>query len=313
MPGAVITSCTNRKRSLTSQQIRARHLRPAKIDDLADAWLKMVSTGREHGRPAGSLYVGRSFSEARLTSEALNANLYVLSAGLGLLDVKTVVPSYGATISPSSEDTITERIIGEPNSPTAWWQQLYQKSPFTLTWGEFIDSNPSSYIIVALPKPYLQMIGQDLLSLPHSHRDRLRIFSKGAGQILEKPLQKYVMPYDDRLDSKESAYRGTQADFAQRAAHHFVRLINRTIVNDASADAEKVENALAKFIAPKRIVGSRASDAEILKIIEEQWTKASGRSSRLLRILRDDLLIACEQKRFQTLFRKIKMQRELEL
>jgi len=313
MPGAVITSCTNRKRFPTSRNLRAQFLSNAKIEDLADCWLKAVSNGEEHRWPAGSLYAGRSFSEARLTSEALNANLYVLSAGLGLVDVKTVVPSYGATISPNSEDNITQRIIGEPNSPTAWWQQLCQKSPFAVTWEELIDNNPSSYIIVALPKPYLQMIEQDLLSLPQGHRDRLRIFSKGAAQLLAKPLQKYVMPYDSRLDSNESAHRGTQADFAQRAAHHFVQLIDRAEVKDTSSDAAEVEHALAKFVPPKKSIGASASDAEILKIMEEQWTKANGKSSRLLRIFRDDLAIACEQKRFQTLFKKLKMQRELEL
>jgi hypothetical protein len=51
-------------------------------------------------------------------------------------------------------------------------------------------------------------------------------------------------------------------------------------------------------------------DDEVLKVlIAQHWMAANGSGSRLLRIFRDDLNIACEQGRFAALVREVRATR----
>ena len=54
----------------------------------------------------------------------------------------------------------------------------------------------------------------------------------------------------------------------------------------------------------------RLSDDEILKVIDAHWDKAKGQSGLMLRVLRDDLNLACEQGRFKHLFHAAKIIRK---
>ena len=47
-------------------------------------------------------------------------------------------------------------------------------------------------------------------------------------------------------------------------------------------------------------------DEEIKSIIRKHWHDVEGRSGKMLRLFRDHLMIACEQKRFSDLFKEVK-------
>lgn len=115
------------------------------------------------------------------------------------------------------------------------------------------------------------------------------------------------MPYDDRLDSAGPGHSGTQTDFAQRALRHFVtEVLNQREDGDAQAHSSLVLEALsslAKREIPKR---QRLSDYEIGKVIRDNWEQGNGQSTALLRIIRRDLDIACEQSRFRNIYQLVK-------
>ena len=50
----------------------------------------------------------------------------------------------------------------------------------------------------------------------------------------------------------------------------------------------------------------RADDDEILQLLRTHWDAYKGQSSRLLRFLRDDALVACEQSRFRALWLQLR-------
>jgi len=114
------------------------------------------------------------------------------------------------------------------------------------------------------------------------------------------------MPYDERLELVDG-YAGTRSDFAQRAMRHFVEsLAGQQLQRD---DAKSlVESALGHRSAKSRIARTKATDDEIAALLRLHWHKQRGSSSRLLRYLRDDAQVACEQKRFQTIWRGLKAQ-----
>jgi len=59
---------------------------------------------------------------------------------------------------------------------------------------------------------------------------------------------------------------------------------------------------LQKPIVPER---KRKTDDEILTLLRENWCRLNGSATALLRYLRDDALVACEQSRFRTLRQQV--------
>ena len=55
---------------------------------------------------AKRLYAGRGFAEATLAAECCHADLWIVSAGLGLVHGEEEVPAYDLTLSAESESSI---------------------------------------------------------------------------------------------------------------------------------------------------------------------------------------------------------------
>jgi len=119
-------------------------------------------------------------------------------------------------------------------------------------------------------------------------------------------IQKVCMPYDARINDA-SCCPGTMSDFAQRAAHHFVKYIwSISSQQTAEYHANEVIRLLSKLIKPVIPKRKQVGDDEVRNIITMNWERAQGISNRMHRVLRDELLIACEQKRFSQLFNQVK-------
>ncbi len=68
---------------------------------------------------------------------------------------------------------------------------------------------------------------------------------------------------------------------------------------------------LSPLTAPAKRVGRRATDEEIKAAIAAHYEAVGGQSSQMLRKLRDELGLACEQSRFRNLFKGVvQMRRE---
>jgi hypothetical protein len=123
-------------------------------------------------------------------------------------------------------------------------------------------------------------------------------------------LRPYVMPYDDRLDGPDSPVRGTRGDFAGRALHHFAEYIVRDGDNQSAGEhGAAVSAALSGWRMAARFDRQRLEDSEVLALIRDHWDAERGSTARLLRRLRDDLGVACEQGRFADLARRVRAEK----
>ena len=146
----------------------------------------------------------------------------------------------------------------------------------------------------------------EVMGLPIDRFARLRLFTRTPRSRIPEGLRNYVMPYDDRLDGPDSDIRGTRSDFAARALRHFAGL---QTCGTATEDAAAVDAALAGWRMPKIQNRIRRDDSELLNLMRQHWDSAEGKSSKLLRLFRDDLGVACEQGRFATLARQVRGER----
>lgn len=296
MKSAIITNCTNRKRSFGGEIAEFRNVQLADVNDAAEQWLDILGKIKWL-MPARDVYIGRSFAEMKKATRHLNADLFIASAGLGLIKDEAPIPNYSATITCGSKDSILKKIPGSRASE--WWEQLNSESTFCTN----VDFKLYDKIYIALTAPYLDMVMPNILSLIRSGHNGVRIFTKTTS-ICEVAI-KYRMPFDDRLNDPNGPKPGTETDFPQRALSYFAEIVKDNTSNDIRLDFSIAESALSGYNAPKKPIRIQKNDAEICEIIRCEMNVVGSRSSKMLRHLRDDLNIACEQKRFQGLFKSV--------
>ena len=307
MQPLVITSCTNRKRVAPDETLRGTSLQRGELGAVAEAWAQRLRSAQPATRADG-LYCGRAFRDARAAAERARGALYIVSAGLGLVPAHAKVPSYSLTITSNSSESVLNRIAGSCTA-TRWWEALISCSPFSDQLATVVQQCPGA-ILVALPTSYLSMVWAQIEGLPSAAQARLRIFTRMPSHSIPAALKPYKMPYDARFDGTGTAYPGTQGDFAQRALLHFVeRILPQEPTGNAETHAQAVDASLASLRAPTIPARRRLSDSDVVALIHRHWNAVSGQSSRMLRFLRDDLKVACEQSRFRALFNAAKKER----
>ncbi len=250
---------------------------------------------------ACEFYAGRGFSEVLKTANYLGASTAIVSAGLGLIPGESKIPSYDLTVT-EGQNNVLNKLNSTQRTSKIWWQALHKELGVSAPFEKMLNEHPKKIILIALPSTYLAMVEHELLSLSPSLMGRLRIFTSELGQrSLPIELQKQVMPYDERLET--TTHTGTRSDFPQRALRHFVMQLHAESLSTCEASAsvtESLKNQLRRVV-PVRV---KKTDQEIIDCLCTNWDAYCGASGRLLRCLRDDLGVACEQSRFRMLWKQ---------
>lgn len=304
----VITTCTNRKRKPVAARLHAGDLKKGSIAQVAAEWgERLVETCETY--PASTLYGGRSFRDAMVAADKVGAELLIVSAGLGLVGARMQVPSYACTVISGAADSIAAPVT-EDFSRANWWKELRQLSPFTMELADLADVR-TGLIMAALSEGYVEMMLEEFLMLPEERRGDLRLFTRTPQKRIAAQLQPYLMPYDDRLDGPDSPIRGTRSDFAARALLHFVdHILCSEDVRSAEKHSNAIEQAMRGWAEPTVFSRKRLSDEEIKQLMRSHWSETRGRTTKLLRLFRDELDIACEQGRFASLARQVRTEAE---
>lgn len=295
----IITNCTARKRRGSDAIAWRQQFLGDDLKETSRRWRRELRAHLPKMR-AQDMYVGRSIAEAKWVAEALQAPLFVVSAGLGLINSTDEVAPYDLTASGSQSALHGALRLFGATTPE-WWELLCDGRGIF----ELVLQHPSAIVLAALPANYVEMVSSDLQKCSQAQLSRIRLFTSQPGRrILPASLAGIAMPYDVRLESTPN-YAGTQADFPQRAMRHFVECINAHSL-PATGACIAVKGALARCKKPQVVDRVRADDAAIKTLLRSQWNATGGRSSILLRYLRDDARVACEQSRFAQLWREIR-------
>lgn len=302
----VITNCTNRKRVGDVPAISASSLVCGTLESVAEQW-KMLLRSTQTETQAKNVYCGRSFREAEASAEKIDADFYAVSAGLGVISSKALIPTYDLTVSIGSTNSISVKIF-DKTTPPQWWSFVSNGNPYGSSLIEVINKHPNQLILIALSRPYIELIIEELALIDTDQIPLIRFFGKQLDQVLPESLVSCWMPYDDRLDSLGNGYAGTQSDMAQRALNHFVTevLLKRNTKTSAQSQKNIVLEILSTQTARNIPIRTKLSDTEIYRVIHKNWSKGRGQSSELLRMLRHDLGIACEQSRFRIIYHSVK-------
>ena len=304
MKYSIITNCSSRKRDIGVAPLMPSVSPDIGIREVVKTWVAQVQQSQVRVVP-WDLYQGRSFSECRVAARLTGAEFYVISAGLGLVHANDLVPNYSLTVSEGT-GSLQKWLQSQRGDSADWWTALCQGMDSPAPLSTLINSQgPNSQHLIALPSGYLEMVAHDLEGVHDSRLQALRIFTSEAGsKSLSTKLQLVFMPYDERLEGVDN-HKGTRSDFPQRALKHFVaNLRGHELTLDRAKEA--VNAAMASAVKPTIPLREKAPDERIVELIRTHWHHHEGSASKLLRFLRDDAKVACEQSRFSGIWRKVK-------
>ena len=303
----VIINCTSRKAFKPSPFLA----RPPKITkdssliEIAKAWNKKIGLERKLYL-AKNLYQGRAIVDTKASLQILNkSDVYVVSAGMGLTHFDTPIPSYELTVV---ENSPFQKSLEKNNfCIQEWWGVLNKVRHGTTTpLCTLISKKTYSKIFIVMPSTYLDLIAEDLWKADPKKLKNMLILTSPYGQTkVPSKWSHHCLPYDERLEDKKSGYNGTRSDFSQRAFRHFVECLHLQD-NSLETAKKKVLDCMQRLRIPVIPERKKVQDEEIARQIKKNWKKNSGHAHKLLRHLRDELLISCEQSRFQRLWSEIR-------
>lgn len=303
---SIVTNCSNRKSVTPAGGALARSLPRGTANSLAIEWGRRIKRVPPVVR-AFDLYQGRAFFEACLLAKEAGGGLFITSAGLGFVDSVNLIPSYSLTVSQNSEDSIQSRCDDEIFSPLHWWASLTKQFGVMNPISNLIKRSRNRNWLFSIPKSYFDLVAFDLMQLNETQLSRVRIVGPQVDREYHVVLQSCLLEVDGRLNGPDSPILGTQGDFAQRAARFvYNEVMSRNPGGDIASHRRILSRKIANWRMAKQHKRQVMSDEEIKKKIAELWDVADGRSGRMLRVLRDQEQIACEQGRFKGLFNSVR-------
>ncbi len=248
--------------------------------------------------PALDLYAGEHWDVARRLARTrptgTPVELWVCSAGYGLIPAAAPIVPYAATFAAGNPDSVPDGTVGA----RAWWDALSEwAGPIggTRTLSDLVGSDSKSRVLLVLSATYLNACREDISRAIARIADTKQLSIISAGTKDDGELKNFLLPCDARM---QTAVGGTRQALNVRAAEY---LLAASIV-----DHDEMSEALGKLLADQPAIARYerlpASDAEVRAFIHARLRINPGAThSRLLREFRDKNR-ACEQVRFAGLF-----------
>lgn len=251
-------------------------------------------TSAERDTPAIDLYQGEHWSVARRIHAASLADVWVASAGFGLVHISTKLRPYAATFSSGHPDSVALPECADVSVETQlseWWSAL-QSEPRLPTVGldQVAQRGP---VVLAASRPYVSAMRHEIAA------------AASVGQIVIASASPAPAAVAHLCPPANGRLRQILGGSMQSLN---VRLAEAIVLNvDA---AELTVGTASTFVgslsvrAPESVRYDRRplSDEEVVLFIRQQLALGSASSwSPLLRALRDNGM-ACEQRRFRRLF-----------
>jgi hypothetical protein len=294
----VVVTCTHRKTRPVPASLHLRGVTSLRTPTRLRTWMTRLAETSVSPAPALDLYSGEHWDVARRLAQTsptgAAVELWVCSAGYGLIPATAPIVPYAATFAVGNPDSVPNGAAGA----TAWWDALSEwKGPTggSRTLSDLVGSDSKSRVLLVLSATYVNACREDISRAVARIADTKQLSIISAGTRDDGEFKDFLLPCDARL---QTAVGGTRQALNVRAAEY---LLAANLV-----DHDEMSDALAKLLADQPAVARYerlpASDAEVRAFIRARLrTNPAATHTRLLREFRDENR-ACEQSRFAGLF-----------
>lgn len=271
------TSCTKRKKH-KPQSILNRDDNLISLED----WLVNKNNQSLPRYKAKNLYCGELWTNVLKINEKVE-DTYIISAGLGLINIEDEIPSYAITYCHQNFKVNTIK------QPEIWWEALCQDNEFSIQ--DNVKKYPDKIHIFAVGGTYFQAIAK---TIPN-HPNVWIVTSKN------KESEKY----EDKCIFTSVNFRyatgGSDVTINTRAAKTIIE--NKiTNIENARQLISSIENGGRHKTRPIR---RRYTDEQMLKVITKVKEKKPDISYTMLLTLLRKNNIACQDARLSRLFQTI--------
>lgn len=307
-PLYLIVSCTNRKRLPVPRNLRLRACYEKAVAARVRTWCKRLQTHEGKESRAIDLYAGDYWAVIRTLNDAakaagLDAELWIASAGYGLVSADASLRAYSATFARGHPDSVAR---GEPGSAIssnqAWWEFLSEwsgpKPGAPRSIAELVRRKPQAGVLIVGSPDYIGTLERDLLQALELLRDstRLVIVSSRDG-LAGGPLGEQLIASDAALQRRLG---GARVSLHARVARLLLEL-----AKDCGWKADQLRLRYDAMVAgmPRTVAAARTrmTDEDVRRFIRQALkTDRKAAPTALLRALRSSGR-ACEQGRFKKL------------
>lgn len=334
----IIAGCTSRKRVSPTKELGSISPR-ANIERRAADWWENLNTSsaensdkdaefqKNHGKiKASDLYIGSYWSNIRQLSSKASvsdfvSDLWIISAGYGLISSSDNIYSYSATFTPGDKNSVTNGggdVKKRAEILRKWWELIsnfrlpQSSSPRKLS--QLFRENSEDYFLIVASANYLTAVEADLLEGVKSLSSPENLIIITSKSFSNENLQKNIVAVDARLQCSGDCAENCQKHLLPRgirgaiSAALAVKIIERARENGFNAPNVKqfIQNGIEKSPLLVNTARTRVDETEIRKFISQELIKSPSAScTSLLLKLRNDGL-ACEQKRFREIYQSTK-------
>lgn len=304
----IVATCSNRKSMIASPALQVRNLPKGSTSRRSQEWIRRLTEEPPAAfRPAIDLYQGdhwatiREIVRAGTAKAGTRVNVWIASAGCGLISPCTLVPAYGATFSMHNLDSV----VLSPEDRRGWWHTLT-----SFHWGDpelprsvsaIAQTYPGSVLLVAGSPEYLDAVADDLAIARTVLCDSEGLSILCREGSLRGQLEGCKVPVSADLSS---LIGGSLNSLGAR--------ILRWLITDGPdslryPEVLRVVDGLRQRATPRKVpLRCKSTDEEIKGYIRSLLSSNKRLSgSAALSAFRGDGK-AAEQKRFQYLFRTVK-------
>ncbi len=312
MTANILVTCTKRKRMNAQPRLRLGTVARGSPNEVASRWIERLERSSSQRFQASSLYAGDHwqissalpFSASRA---GLKAELWVLSAGYGLIRGTATVVPYSATFSVGHPDEVVARFHDSKHAGLVrqWWDALSKwagpekNAPRTVA--TLAAAAPRSPIIVVASPKYVSATLDDLLAARDALADPCSLIVVSAGCRGKGPLSANMIDCSARL---QATLGGALMSLNARVARNLIENAppGSWTVNGFQELLQKIPAVESDCDRPSRVA---VTDDDVRQYVESALHKApASRHTTLLRLFRE-AGFACEQKRFGRLFMEV--------
>ncbi|ONI83410.1 hypothetical protein ALI22I_33390 [Saccharothrix sp. ALI-22-I] len=285
---SVIVTCTDRKMFVPPPALRVSSLPTGTVSSRLGTWTDRIHA-ETHRTPLSGLYKGEHWLQAHAVVDAaaragFTAELWVVSAGLGLQPVTASFPTYAATFNAGHEDSVAPTGVDR----RLWWRELQERMG-TSTLAELGSRGP---MLLVLSEVYGSVLTTELRELGQAGTDALLV--GGTEDI--SGVQR--VPANGSL---RKALGGTLTGLNARMAVSWLAHCEDGVLT-SPATTESWTRWVERSAHRETYNRTPMTDAEVKDFIRASAAEQPGVSrTRLHRLLRESGR-ACEQKRFANLY-----------
>jgi hypothetical protein len=307
-----IVSCTNRKRFEASPETSVHGVGGENLAARLKLWKRNLRSATAGEHRADDVYMGDHWSVVRtIPSEArasgLSVQVWICSAGYGLIRPETPIKAYRATFTRGEDDYIASGLIEDERTLNRWWDGVcsyrfatHTNVPRTLS--GIADAFPRTPIVVALSADYLKAVADDLAEVlvrPY-FRDHLSIVSCGTPQP-HAIWKHHLLPCNASL---AGGLGGALTSLNARVARRLFQSLDKAELTVESLT--KLADSIDRTAGGSTPSGIPRSDNDVACFIRVHLAKFPSTSkTRLLQEFRGKGL-ACEQQRFGTIYARVR-------